>query len=147
MIHTIKNIKWIIVASSVCILFGVLTFFTFINQSFIPLDDNNLQILLLIDLVLLSIFFILIFWETFKVLKERKKGKLGSETSLRYLTFFSTTTLLPAILIAIFSLFLFNVVIHSKIHKSTSVPMHCCKIEVVLGAIVRALMEYLLSVP
>tara|TARA_Y100000590_G_scaffold465902_1_gene639581 strand:- start:1086 stop:2861 length:1776 start_codon:yes stop_codon:yes gene_type:complete len=117
MIHTIKNIKWIIVASSVCILFGVLTFFTFINQSFIPLDDNNLQILLLIDLVLLSIFFILIFWETFKVLKERKKGKLGSETSLRYLTFFSTTTLLPAILIAIFSLFLFNVVIQKYFEK------------------------------
>ena len=111
MIHTIKNIKWVIAATTISILLGVITFFTFINQSFIQLNDFNLQILLFIDLVFLLLFFILIIIETYKVLKERKKGKLGSETSLRYITFFSTTTLLPAILIAIFSLFLFNVVI------------------------------------
>ena len=109
MIHTIKNYKWVIATSLICILFGVLTFFTFINQGFIKLTDFNLQILLFSDLVLLILFFGLIIYKIYKILSERKKGKLGSETSLRYILFFSTTTLLPSVLIAIFSLFLFNV--------------------------------------
>ncbi len=109
MINIIKNYKWVIATSSICISFGLLTFFTFINQSFIKLNNFNLQILLIADLVLLILFFILIIYETYKILKERRKGKLGSETSLRYILFFSTTTLIPSILIAVFSLFLFNV--------------------------------------
>ena len=109
MIHIIKNYKWVIATSLICIIFGLLTFFTFINQSFITLNDFNLQILLIADLLLLVFFFSLIIYETYKILKEKKEGKLGSETTLRYILFFSTTTLLPSILIAIFSLILFNV--------------------------------------
>ena len=111
MIHTIKNYKWIITTSLICITFGLLTFFTFINQGFIKLNDLNLRMLLFADLILLVLFFTLIIYKTYKILSERKKGKLGSETSLRYILFFSTTTLLPSIIIAIFSLFLFNVVL------------------------------------
>ena len=88
MIHIIKNYKWVIATSLICILFGLLTFFTFINQSTIELNDTNLQILLFADVALLILFFGLIFKETHKVLKERRKGKLGSETSLRYIVFF-----------------------------------------------------------
>ena len=111
MIHIIKNYKCEIATSLICIFFGLLTFFTFINQSIIKLNDFNLQVLLFIDAVLLILFFALIFKETIKILKERKKGKLGSKTSLKYIFIFSTTTLLPSILIAIFSLFLLNVVL------------------------------------
>ena len=117
MIHIIKNYKWVIASSLICIIFGLLTFFTFINQSFIKLNDNNFQALLVIDLVLLIIFFTLIIYETFKILKKRKKGKLGSETSLRYIVFFSTTTLIPSILIALFSLVLFNVGLQNYFDK------------------------------
>ena len=117
MIHTIKNNKWVIAMSLICVLLGVLTFFTFINQSFIKLNDFNLQILLFIDAVLLVIFFVILFHQIYKIVRERKKGKLGSETSLRYIVFFSTTALLPSILIAIFSLFLFNVVIQKYFEK------------------------------
>jgi len=117
MIHTIKNNKWVIAMSLICVLLGALTFFTFINQSFIKLNDFNLQILLFIDAVLLVIFFVIIFHQIYKIVRERKKGKLGSETSLRYIAFFSTTALLPSILIAIFSLFLFNVVIQKYFEK------------------------------
>ena len=109
MIHIIKNYKWVIGSSLICIIFGLLTFFTFINQSFVKLNDYNLQVLLIIDLLLLTIFFMLIIYETYKILKERRKGKLGSETSIRYILFFSTTTLLPSVLIALFSLILFSV--------------------------------------
>ena len=109
MIHTIKNYKWVITTSLICIIFGLLTFFTFINQGFIKLNDSNLQILLVADLILLILFFTVIIYKIYKILSERRKGKLGSETSLRYILFFSTTTLLPSIIIAIFSLILFNV--------------------------------------
>ena len=109
MIHIIKNYKWVIATSLICIVFGLLTFFTFINQGFIKLNDFNLQIILVADLILLILFFTLIIYKIYKILSERRKGKLGSETSLRYILFFSTTTLLPSIIIAIFSLILFNV--------------------------------------
>tara|TARA_Y100001960_G_C14727827_1_gene855849 strand:+ start:3 stop:1778 length:1776 start_codon:yes stop_codon:yes gene_type:complete len=117
MIHIIKNYKWVIASSLICISFGLLTFFTFINQSFITLNDFNLQILLIIDLVLLVLFFGLIIYKTYQILNERRKGKLGSETSLKYLLFFSTTTLLPSILIALFSLTLFNVGLQNYFDK------------------------------
>ena len=111
MIHIIKNYKWVITTSLICIIFCLLTFFTFINQSFISLNDENLKKIIFIDILLLSLFFILILRDTYKIFKRRREKKLGSETSLRYMLFFSATTLLPSILIAIFSLFLFNVVL------------------------------------
>ena len=117
MIHTTKNIKWVIATAVVCILLGLLTFFTFINRSFIELNEFNLQVLLFIDLILLVVFFSLILSSTYKILKDRKKGKLGSKTSLRYIIFFTATTLLPSIVIAIFSLVLFNLSIQQYFNK------------------------------
>ena len=142
MIHTIKNNKWVITTSLFCLFLGGLTFFTFIGQSFIVLNEVNLQILLFIDAVLLVFFFIIVFFKTYKVFREKRKGTVGSETSLRYIVFFSTTTLLPSVLITIFSLFLFNVVIQKILSlcdlalKNTIVPkMH----DIVLLAFVNAL--------
>ena len=109
MTHIIKNYKWVIATSVICIIFGLLTFFTFTNQSFITLRDLNLQILLIIDSILLLLFFALIIYETYKILVKRKRKKLGSEVNLKYILYFSSTTLLPSIIIAIFSLILFNV--------------------------------------
>ena len=83
MIHIIKKYKWVIATSLICILFGILTFFTFINQSSIELKDSNLQILLVVDLFLLLIFFTVIIRESYKILKESRSKKLGSETSSR----------------------------------------------------------------
>jgi len=108
MIHIIKNYKWVIALSVLCLSFGLLTFFTFINESFIQLNDYNLQVLLIIDISLLVLFFFLIFREIYKLLKDKKNEKLGSETSLRYIAFFSATTLIPSVIIAFFSLILFN---------------------------------------
>ena len=124
MIHIIKNGKWVMASALVCILLGTLTFFTFINKSFIKPNDFNLQILLIADLILLILFFVIIIRETFKIFKDRKKGKIGSETSLRYVIFFSTTTLLPAILIAIFSLILFNLTIQQYFNKKIKSIVH-----------------------
>jgi len=117
MINTIKENKWVITASLICILLGVLTFFTFINKGFINLNETNLQLLLLFDLGLLVVFFVIIIRATYKIVIEKKEEKLGSQTSLRYIIFFTTTTLLPSILIALFSLFLFNTVLQTYFEK------------------------------
>ena len=109
MIHIIKNYKWVIATSIICIIFGLLTFFTFTSQSFITIRDFNLQILLVVDLILLLLFFGLIIYETYKILSKKKRKKLGSKVNLKYILYFSSTTLLPSIIIAAFSLILFNV--------------------------------------
>ena len=109
MIHIIKNYKWVIATSIICIIFGLLTFFTFTNQNFTTIKDYELQILLIIDLILLSIFFSLIIYEIFKIFKQKNTKKIGSKVNLKYILYFSSTTLLPSVLIALFSLVLFNV--------------------------------------
>ena len=124
MINTIKNIKWVIATSLFAISLGVLTFFTFIGKSFIELNDFNLQTLLIIDSITIVAFFILIFYETYKIFRDKKAGILGSHTTLRYLIFFSSTTLLPSIFIAIFSLILFNVSIQQFFNKKVRSIVH-----------------------
>jgi len=109
MIHIINNYKWVIATSLICIVFGLLTFFTFTNESFITLKDSSFQKLLIADLILLILFFGLIVYETYKTLSINRRNKLGSKVNLKYILYFSSTTLLPAIIIAIFSLILFNV--------------------------------------
>ena len=109
MIHIINNYKWVIATSLICIVFGLLTFFTFTNESFITLKDSSFQKLLIADLILLILFFGLIVYETYKTLSKNRRNKLGSKVNLKYILYFSSTTLLPAIIIAIFSLILFNV--------------------------------------
>ena len=67
MIHTIKNSKWVITTSLICILFGLLTFFTFIDKSFISLNKENFQLLLIFDFLILFFFFFLIIKETYSI--------------------------------------------------------------------------------
>ena len=108
MFKTIKNFNWIIVSSFLCILLGILTFLTFINQSFIELTDKNLLILLIIDILLLVVFFSLIFRSVYRIYDAEKKNKAGSKTNLKYISLFSLFTFIPSLLVAVFSLFLFN---------------------------------------
>ena len=61
MFKIIKNFNWIIISSFTCIFLGIITFLTFINEGFVPLNEKNLLILLFVDIILLLIFFYLIF--------------------------------------------------------------------------------------
>jgi len=108
MFKIIKNSYWIISSTFLCVLLGILTFLTFIDQSFIPLNSENLQVLLTIDLLLLIIFFSLIVKNLFALYRSSKKQKTGTDTNLKYISFFVFFTFIPSFLIAIFSLFLFN---------------------------------------
>jgi two-component system nitrogen regulation sensor histidine kinase NtrY len=109
MLDFIKKNKWIFVVFSISFPLGILTFFTFINESFIELNYFNLQTLLVIDLALVLVFFFIIVREIYKLFKDKEKQGVGSKANLRYISFFSISVLLPSILIAIFSLILFSV--------------------------------------
>ena len=63
-----KNI-FIIILSSITLFLGFLTFLTFIDRSFIELNQKNLQYLLVINILLLSLLFIFIFFEVKKSIK------------------------------------------------------------------------------
>ncbi len=108
MLKIIQNFNWIIGTSFLGIFLGILTFLTFINSSFIPLTEKNLQYLLIIDILLLLIFFGLIFQNVIKIFSKKKKESTGYATNLKYISLFSLFTFLPSLLIAIFSLILFN---------------------------------------
>ncbi len=87
---------------------GIVTFLTFINEGFIPLTDQNLQFLLILDVILLLIFFSLIFKNFYRFYYSGKKNKTGSQTNLKYISIFSVFTVMPSLVVAIFSLFIFN---------------------------------------
>ncbi len=108
MFKIIKNFNWIILSSFTCIFLGIVTFLTFINEGFIPLSEQNLLILLFIDIVLLLIFFYLIFKNFIRFYTAGQKNKSGSQTNLKYVSLFSLFTFIPSLLIAVFSLFIFN---------------------------------------
>ena len=86
---------------------GFITFLTFIDKSFIPLNEKNLQNLLIADSILLVIFFLIIFIEVKNSFKNNINVR-GSIANRKYIIFFSLFTLIPSLLISTFSLFLFS---------------------------------------
>jgi len=117
MFKIIKNFNWIILSSFLCIFMGIVTFLTFISEGFVPLTDENLQTLLIIDIFLLIIFFTLIFKNFYRFYNTGKKNKKGSQTNLKYISIFSLFTVIPSLVVAIFSLFIFNFGIQNYFDK------------------------------
>ena len=98
---------------------GFLTFLTFIDRSFIELNQNNLQFLLLTNIILLLSLFIFIFIEIKRSIKT-DIDKDGLKSNKRYITYFSLFTLIPSILISIFSLFLFSFALEKYFDKKVT---------------------------
>ena len=107
MFRFIKQNFFIALIFIVTLSIGFLTFLTFINKSFIDLNEANLQYLLILNVILLIIFFYIIFREIRSSLKIEMNVR-GSKANKKYIAFFSLFTLIPSVLIAIFSLFLFS---------------------------------------
>ena len=117
-----KNI-FIIVLSSITLFIGFLTFLTFIDRSFIKLNENNLQNLLVLNICLLLLLFVLIFNEIRKSIKT-DIDKDGLTSNKKYITYFSLFTLIPSILISIFSLFLFSFVVEKYLDKKVTTAVN-----------------------
>ena len=119
MIDFIKKNIFIGLLFIITLSLGFLTFLTFINKSLIELSDENLQILLIINIVLLILLFSVIFREVKNSLKI-DVDIAGSRANRKYITFFALFTLIPSILIALFSLFLLSFALDKYLDKKVT---------------------------
>ena len=119
MLEFLKKNIFIIILSSITLFIGFLTFLTFIERSFIELNQNNLQYLLIINIFLLFLLFLAIFKEIKNSIKV-DIDKDGLTSNKRYITYFSLFTLFPSILISIFSLFLFSFALEKYFDKKVT---------------------------
>jgi two-component system nitrogen regulation sensor histidine kinase NtrY len=119
MLEFLKKNIFIIILSSITLFVGFLTFLTFIDRSFIELNQNNLQYLLISNILLLFLLFIFIFLELKKSIKN-DIDKDGLNSNKKYITYFSLFTLIPSILISIFSLFLFSFALEKYFDKKVT---------------------------
>jgi len=123
MINFIKKNIFITIIFIITLSLGFLTFLTFIDKSIIKLNEFNLQLLLIADVVLLIIFFLIIFIEIRSYLKN-DINEDGSKTNRKYIVFFSLFTLVPSILISIFSLFLFSFALEKYLDKKITTAVN-----------------------
>ena len=119
MIEFLKKNIFIIALSTITVFLGFLTFLTFIDRSFIELNENNLQYLLILNILLLLALFAFIFFEVKKSIRN-DIDKDGLKSNKRYITYFSLFTLIPSILISIFSLFLFSFALEKYFDKKVT---------------------------
>ena len=108
MFNKLKGFRTVISLSIICIGLSILTFLAFINPKLISFSNINLQVLLVFDVILLTIFLLIVFKKSLNLYFLTKNKKVGSQTSLRYISLFTLFTFIPSFLIAIFSLFIFN---------------------------------------
>ena len=107
MFALLKRNLFIITIFIITLSLGFITFLTFIGKSFINLNDDNLQILLIFNLLLLFVFFALIFIDIKNSIKNNINVK-GAVANRKYIISFALFTLIPSLLISIFSLFIFS---------------------------------------
>jgi len=102
---------------------GFLTFLTFIDKSFIELNDKNLQSLLILSAILLFVLLILIYLDIINSFKKNINLR-GSIANKKYIIFFSLFTLIPSLLISIFSLFLFTFALDKYFDKKITTAVN-----------------------
>ena len=100
-----------------------LTFLTFIDKSFIILNEINLNYLLLSNICLLLLFFFIIFIEVKNSIKNNISVR-GSIANRKYIIFFSLFTLIPSLLISVFSLFLFSFALEKYFDNKITVAVN-----------------------
>ena len=123
MIDFLKKNAFIALVFIITLFLGFLTFLTFIDKSFIELSDQNLQFLLITNIALLLLFFFTIFTEVKRSLKIDIDVS-GSKANRKYITFFALFTLIPSILISLFSLFLLSFALDKYLDKKITTAVN-----------------------
>ncbi|MBD1174924.1 HAMP domain-containing protein [Pelagibacterales bacterium SAG-MED01] len=119
MLEFLKKNIFIIILSIITLLIGFLTFLTFIDRSFIELNQKNLTYLLILNIFLLFLLFAFVFIEIKRSIKNDIDTD-GLTSNKKYITYFSLFTLIPSILISIFSLFLFSFALEKYFDKKVT---------------------------
>ena len=123
MIDFIKKNIFIATVFLATLSLAFITFLTFIDKSFLKLSDSNLQILLICNIVLLFLLFFMIFREVKNSLKVDVDTS-GFNPNKKYITFFALFTLIPSILISLFSLFLLSFALDKYLDKKITTAVN-----------------------
>ncbi len=123
MIDFIKKNIFITIIFLITLLLGFITFLTFIDKGFVKLSDKNLQILLIGNIGLLLLLFFMIFKEVKSSLKIDIDIS-GARANRKYITFFALFTLIPSILISLFSLFLLSFALDKYLDKKITTAVN-----------------------
>jgi len=123
MIDFIKKNIFIALIFLISLTLGFITFLTFIDKSFLELTDSSLQVLLIGNIALLLLLFFMIFKEVNSSLKIDVNVS-GSKANRKYITFFALFTLIPSILISLFSLFLLSFALDKYLDKKITTAVN-----------------------
>jgi two-component system nitrogen regulation sensor histidine kinase NtrY len=119
MIDFLKKNLIIIGLFIITLFVGFFTFLTFIDKGFIELNQSNLQYLLIINIILIILLFVFVYLEIRNSIKTDIDHD-GINSNKKYITYFSLFTLIPSILISIFSLFLFSFALEKYFDKKVT---------------------------
>ena len=123
MIDFIKKNTFIGLIFLITLTMGFVTFLTFIDKSFLKLTDQNLQLLLTGNIALLVVLFYMIFKEVSASLRV-DVDVAGAKANRKYITFFALFTLIPSILISLFSLFLLSFALDKYLDKKITTAVN-----------------------
>ena len=119
----LKRNLFIIIIFLLTVLLSFITFLTFIDRSFIELNEQNLQLVLVVNIVFLLLFFVLIFIDIKNSIRNNINVR-GSVANRKYIISFGLFTLIPSLLIAIFSLFIFSFALEKYFDKKITTAVN-----------------------
>ena len=123
MLEFIKRNIFILIIFITTLLLGFITFFTFLDKSFVNLNQVQLKYFLYANIIFLILFFVLIFKEISNSIKSNINVK-GSIANRKYILFFSLFTVIPSILISVFSLFIFSFALDKYFDKKITTAVN-----------------------
>ena len=123
MLAFIKRNLFIIIIFLLTVFLSFITFLTFIDKSFIELNEQNLQLVFFLNIALLLLFFVLIFFDIKSSIKNNINVR-GSVANRKYIISFGLFTLIPSLLIAFFSLFIFSFALEKYFDKKITTAVN-----------------------
>ena len=123
MLTFLKRNLFIITIFFLTVFLSFITFLTFIDRSFIELNEQNLQLVLIVNIIFLLLFFILIFIDIKNSIRNNINVR-GSVANRKYIISFGLFTLIPSLLIAIFSLFIFSFALEKYFDKKITTAVN-----------------------
>ena len=89
------------------------------RSSFVQLNENNIQLILIINIFIICLFFFLIIRKLVVFLYKSREIS-GVRTNLNFIKYFIFVTAVPSIFVAVFSLMLFNLGIEKWFDKKVN---------------------------
>ncbi|NCU70063.1 MAG: HAMP domain-containing protein [Candidatus Fonsibacter lacus] len=96
-----------------------ISLYTFSGSSFVQLNENNIQFILIINIFIICLLFFLII-RKLVVFLYKSKEITGVRTNLNFIKYFIFVTAVPSIFVAVFSLMLFNLGIEKWFDKKVN---------------------------